>query len=220
MLQVKDRYFIIPGQIIGNRIPVCENCFKEGNGVFSSVLGMIRIGKNRIRVIPSSGTYTPQEGDVVMGVIMEVTKGGWIVDINSPYTSRMNGEEAVGNPINEDLRKYFDVGDIISAKIISVNEVKASSLIKPWKLSGGVVVDVNPRRIARVVGRGGSMLSILKKKTRCSIIVGQNGRVWIKRGNMSLAIEAIKIIEREAQTQGLTDRISMFLEKKADSRGD
>lgn len=213
MLHVKDRDLVMPGHFIGDGINICENCFKEGDRVYSSIQGMVRVEKNRVKVIPSTGTYLPKRMDVIIGVVAEVTRGGWIVDINSPSFCRMGGEEVTENALNGDLAKYFDVGDTLSAKISSVDEVNSCRIIRPWKLIGGVIIEINPKRIPRVVGRKRSMLEILKKKTGCNIVVGQNGRIWLKGEDITFTIKIIKMIEREAQTKGLTDRVSMFLDE-------
>ncbi|MDM7919451.1 MAG: RNA-binding protein, partial [Methanosarcina sp.] len=64
-----------------------------------------------------------------------------------------------------------------------------------------------------VIGHGGSMISMLKKETNCSIFVGQNGRIWIdgKDEDIELLSKALRKIEAEAQRSGLTDRIYNFL---------
>ena len=59
---------------------------------------------------------------------------------------------------------------------------------------------------------------MLKNATNCKIVVGQNGRIWIDGENPNIAIEAIKLIEAEAHTQGLTERVKIFLEKKTNKK--
>lgn len=112
----------------------------------------------------------------------------------------------------------FNVGDIISAKVLSVDEVYDANLTRPWKLAGGMVISVSPKRIPRVIGRGQSMLNTIKEKTGCRMVVGQNGLIWIKGDNVVHAVEAIRRIEREAETRGLTDRIGVFLDGSVISR--
>ena len=48
------------------------------------------------------------------------------------------------------------------------------------------------------------------------IIVGLNGLIWLNgdRRKVSIAEEAIYIIEQEAHTEGLTDRIAEFIKKR------
>ncbi|MEM2734784.1 MAG: KH domain-containing protein, partial [Candidatus Bathyarchaeia archaeon] len=72
-------------------------------------------------------------------------------------------------------------------------------------------------KIPRLIGRKGSMITMLKRETGCRIIVGQNGVVLISgRDDRAerAAVEAIYKIEREAHTQGLTDEIKEMLRKE------
>ncbi len=60
------------------------------------------------------------------------------------------------------------------------------------------------------------MIKLIKDATECRITVGQNGLCWIQGEpeNEMLAAETIKLVEEKAHTEGLTDEISKFLEKK------
>jgi exosome complex component RRP4 len=60
------------------------------------------------------------------------------------------------------------------------------------------------------------MISLLKKETNCEIIVGQNGTVLVsgrQPKNEQVAAAAMYLIEREAHTRGLTDRVSELMNK-------
>jgi len=57
----------------------------------------------------------------------------------------------------------------------------------------------------------------LKTETGSNILVGQNGIVVVSGRtpkNEQVAIEAIHMIEREAHTRGLTDRIQEMIRSK------
>jgi len=220
MIEIKDRELVFPGRLLGDGIRGGANSFREGNKAFASVQGMVRVKGNSIDVIPSKGGYLPKQLDVIIGTVSGVLRNRWIVDINSTCLATMRGEEATRDVMNSDLSRYFKVGDLISAKISHVDEVNSSQIIRPWKLEDGLIIEVNPKRIPRVVGKKRSMLTMIKEKTGCKIVVGQNGRIWLKGSNIDVAIKAIRKIEREAQTQGLTDRIEKFLSNELRSTGD
>lgn len=213
---VSNKGIVLPGQLIGEGIYHDINCFKEGKDIFSYVQGTVRIEDSRIRVIPMSGVYIPKVDDLIIGVITGVSTGGCDVEINSPYIANMPKEEVLMNSRNRDinLSKYFSTGDIISAKIIHVDEVNSSVVSGPKKLDGGFIMEVDPKRIPRVIGKKKSMLNMIREKTGCTIVVGQNGRVWIKGRNTELVIDIIKKIEAEALTQGLTDKIGEILDRE------
>jgi exosome complex component RRP4 len=61
------------------------------------------------------------------------------------------------------------------------------------------------------------MINMIKQKTTCSVVVGQNGLILINGKDTKdeeLAVLAIEMIEREAHTKGLTDRINELIESK------
>jgi exosome complex component RRP4 len=84
------------------------------------------------------------------------------------------------------------------------------------KLQGGRIINVNPNKVPRIIGKQGSMVSMIKDATGCRIVVGQNGVVWIDglpEGEL-IAVEAIAMIEEKSHLTGLTDKVKAFLEKK------
>jgi exosome complex component RRP4 len=59
------------------------------------------------------------------------------------------------------------------------------------------------------------MINMIKDQTHCEVIVGQNGVVWVK-GEPSMervAEKVINMIEDQAHTSGLTDRVRNMLAK-------
>jgi exosome complex component RRP4 len=71
--------------------------------------------------------------------------------------------------------------------------------------------------VPRIIGKQGSMVSMIKKATNCNIIVGQNGVVWIKGLNPEdelITVQTITKIELESHISGLTERIKNFLQSK------
>jgi exosome complex component RRP4 len=60
------------------------------------------------------------------------------------------------------------------------------------------------------------MINLLKRETKCQITIGQNGWILIsgKTELEDLAIQIIDLIEENAHTSGLTDRISEFIKQK------
>lgn len=84
------------------------------------------------------------------------------------------------------------------------------------KVSTGRVVEIAAAKIPRLIGRKGSMISMLKHETGCQITVGRNGvvLVWGKTPESErVAVEAIYMVEKEAHTRGLTDRIRDMIVK-------
>ncbi len=60
------------------------------------------------------------------------------------------------------------------------------------------------------------MIKLFKNELGVNVIVGQNGLIWLNgdRRKVNIVEEAIYIIEQEAHTEGLTDRIAEFIKKR------
>ncbi|MBM3309658.1 MAG: hypothetical protein FJY77_05320 [Candidatus Altiarchaeales archaeon] len=241
MFHVKDRELVVPGQLLGMDVRYESNCYAEGPNVYSSVKGMARVDGESISVLPSKGGYMPKPDDTVVGIVVEENIAGWVVDLDTAYRcflrkdevngskfggrdSRPRGRMAWGRGRRDDRNVFeprqevkFSIGDVLSAKILSVDEVYDANLARPWKLTEGLVISVNPKCIPRLIGKKQSMVNMIKEKTECKIVIGQNGFVWIKGDDTTLVVEAVRKIEREAQTQGLTDRISAMLSERVKS---
>ena len=213
MIYVNEKDLVVPGELLA------EDDYYPGRGTFeddgkicSKLLGLVSLRNKKISVIPLKSKYLPKKGDVVIGKIDDVRFSMWGVDINSPYSGILPASEVFGREKKE-LSRVFDIGDVLFLRIVDVDEVKKVKLgLKGrgmGKFKGGVIVDIAPTKVPRLIGKKGSMINMIKDKTGCKIVVGQNGLVWVK-GNEDIeqiVKNIIKLIEREAHTSGLTDRI-------------
>ena len=100
-----------------------------------------------------------------------------------------------------------------NGKVANVDEVKNALLAEPRKLIGGEIIEVEPVKIPRIIGRNSSMVSMIKQYTKCEVTVGKNGRIHLKGGDSAKALSAIVKICKESHTSGLTDRIKQYLEQ-------
>jgi len=185
--------------------------------------------KKKLKVIPLKGRYIPKEGDIVVGIVVDITLSSWIVDINSPYLSVLNASDYLGrsfNPLTDNIRKYLEIGDVVVGKIAAFDRSRGPILTVQDKGLGkvveGALVEIEPIKVARVIGKRRSMLNMLIEQTRCDILVGNNGRIILKCPDPELeyiAILAIKKIESEAHTTGLTERIREFIIEEKVKRG-
>ncbi|WP_297500189.1 exosome complex RNA-binding protein Rrp4 [Thermococcus sp.] len=221
---VKPRELVVPGTLLAQGpFKNGRGTFREGNRIYSTVIGLVEIRGDMIRVIPLEGPYIPEVGDNVLGKIVDVRFSNWTVDIGAPYQANLRVQDAVEERIDllkTDLRGIFDIGDVIYAKVKAFNEINQIDLTTkgmPFKggpLRGGQLVTITPSKVPRLIGKGGSMINLIKKLTNTRIIVGQNGWVWVSGKNDELerlAIEAVLKVDRESHIQGLTDRVKEFL---------
>ncbi len=224
-IYVANRQIVRPGDLLaeGEDVKGGDYTYRIGNSIYASILGLANVDDGVVSIIPLEGMNVPKEGDVVIGLITSVGITNWIVDIRGPYKAILNANEALEsfNPITDDLRKYLDVGDYIIAKIIVFDRTRNPLLtIKGkglGKITEGKVIDVKPSRVPRIIGKRKAMLNILIEQTKCTIIVGQNGRIWIRCPNEELEnilVRAIRKIEAEAHIPGLTERVKRFIEEE------
>lgn len=210
--------------------------FKQGFGVFkektsensydyfSTMLGLVSVRGQTLSVIPLEGSYIPMENDLVVGIVTIVGSRSWIVDIRGPYA----GVLAINNVLDRDFRpgpnfspdKYLGLGDIVLAKVISFDRTRDPVLTMHnrglKKLTSGRLIEVDPVKVPRIIGKAGSMISLIKEATKSQIYVGQNGRVLINAPDFEtelLVIECINKIQAESHVSGLTDRIKALLQE-------
>jgi exosome complex component RRP4 len=216
-----DKKIVIPGDLISaNTRKTGYGTYVKNNKIYSSFCGIENLKDDKAVVTPLAGAYIPSVNDVVIGIVIMVTPSNWIMDIASPYDGLFHVSEYPRRLESRDMPEILNVGD---SMIIRVKDVDSSMKIELGlrdsnfhKLKTGQIVEVEPVKVPRVIGHGGSMISMLKKETNCSIFVGQNGRIWIdgKDEDVELLSKALWKIEAEAQRSGLTDRIYNFLKNE------
>jgi exosome complex component RRP4 len=124
---------------------------------------------------------------MVIGIVEDVALTSWTVNIGGPYAGVLLASNAIRgrfDPIRDDARRIYDLGDVIRAEVVSFDRTRDPQLVTKYKglgrLRGGLTLETNPNHIPRIIGKKGSMISMIKRLTDCKIIVGRNGRVWIK----------------------------------------
>ncbi len=216
-----EREFVIPGDKIVSSMEYLpgKNAFRDGDSIYSKRLGIVHLENHVISVVPLSGGYMPQVGDMVIGEVEDAQSNGWFVNLQSPYSTYLSLSGVRGYVrAGTDLTRIYNVGDLIYVKIMSVNKQGIGLSMqdeRSRKLSGGRIINVEPVKVPRVIGKQGSMISLIKRKTGSNIIVGQNGIVWLQGGDETLATTVIKMVERDSHKEGLTDTIEKYLEEKA-----
>ena len=219
MIFVEDKEIVIPGDILADEeYHSGRGTFKENDKVCSSLVGLVAIRDKKISVIPLQSKYIPKRGDVVIGEVTDIRFSMWNLDINSPYSGFLPASDVFGKEKRE-LNRTFDVGDVLFLRVVDVDEVKKVKLgLKGrglGKFRGGILINITPTKVPRLIGKKGSMINMIKDQTHCEVIVGQNGVVWVK-GEPSMervAEKVINMIEDQAHTSGLTDRVRNMLAK-------
>jgi exosome complex component RRP4 len=220
----EKKQLVTPGDLLaeGDYLPG-ENTYVEENKIYAQRIGLVDIDNKKINMVALRAFYMPKVGDIVIGTIAEVGFNGWTVDIKSPYAAMLRASDVLSRPFkpqNDELSTVLSAGDLIVAKIVSYDRAHDPQLTvgEPGlgKITRGQILHVVPTKIPRVIGRKGSMISMIKQETNCQIILGLNGVVLVTGKtpeDEELAIAVIKKIEQESHTSGLTDRITNLLKE-------
>ncbi len=223
-LQIKEKSVVVPGLILAKGMEFLpgQGTYRKDDLILANRLGVAVIDGKVIRTIPLAGRYMPKRSDVIIGKVIDILSMGWRVQLNAPYAGLIPIKDGTFEfiPRGADLSRYYDIGEYFVGKITNVSgqnlidvSVKGPGL---HKIRGGRIVEVNTNKVPRVIGKKGSMVSMIKKATSCKVIVGQNGLIWVsgEPAMENLAIKTISKIEDESHISGLTDRIKTFLEKE------
>lgn len=196
---------IIPGELVTEeRKKLGSHVFVREGKIYSDAIGLVNDESDFASVVPLEGKYMPKVGDLVIGIIGEEKFSVYMVDVNSFYQTVVS---------KRDLREPLKAGSVVSAKISKVTELNEIDLQNPRVFFGGQIIDVNPVKIPRIIGREASMLNIIKDGTKSNIIVGRNGRLWVKGGDLELLKKVVQKIQDEAHLENLTNKIQDYLDK-------
>jgi len=222
-LLVKEKDIVVPGEVLAEGMDNLPGVgtYREGEKILAGRLGLTYIDGRTVKLIPLSGRYIPKRNDVIIGKVIDISFGGWRLDTNSAYSAMMSMAEGSSSYIQKgaDLSQYHALEDYVVVNITNVTSQKLVDVTMKgpglYKLKGGRIIQVSPYKVPRIIGKQGSMVSMLKQATNCKIVVGQNGLVWIQgEPDKELLVEkAIRKIEADSHLSGLTDSIQKFLEK-------
>ena len=197
---------VIPGELVSEeRKRLGSNVFVANGKIYSKVIGVTSDEGDYANVVALEGGYEPRRDDVVIGAIVRVVHAGYEIDIGSATNSFVPR-----GAFRDDMVE----GDLVTAKISFVDEMKQAELDFPRRIFGGEILKVTPVKVPRFIGKNASMLEILKEGTGSTIIIGKNGRVWAKDGNMALLKEALAFIEENSHKSNLTNTIGDMLKTK------
>lgn len=218
------RELVIPGDLLAEgEYTVGENTYMEDKKIYASRIGVIEYTDKKVSVVALRAFYIPRIGDTVIGTVTDVGFSGWTVDIDAPYLAMLRASDVLDrsfNPQRNELSTVLGIGDLVIAKIVAYDRAHNPQLTvgEPGlgRITRGQTVKVTPTKIPRIIGRKGSMISMIKKETGCHITLGHNGVILITGKELEdeqLAVMAIYKIEQESHTSGLTDRIAQMIKK-------
>lgn len=216
----EERMIATPGEVVetsGDFLPG-EGTRKDEKGIIAERYGLVDKSDRLVKIIPLSGVFIPRRGNTVIGEVIDVNMSGWSIDVDAANSAFLPLAECEMFVKREEMREYLDIGDMVAVKIFGTKGRSMDLSEKGrglGKLSGGITIKINPQKVPRVIGKEGSMINMIKDATKCDIVVGQNGLVWIKGDNVEDEISSRKAIEyvtEKSYMHGLTDMLSKWLE--------
>ena len=226
MSNEKKRH-VIPGEVIvSGPYRAEQNTVLQGDKVLATSIGLSDVHDGSVRVIPLTGGYYPKDDDLVIGKIISHSAMSWEVDINSCYSGMLPATDVFGRDFSshsDDLSSKLRKGDLIDTRIVNSDKTRDPLLTisgrELGKIDYGELVEITPSKVARLIGKRGSMIQMIESATRAQITIGQNGLIVIAcedSDGLLRAINAVELVEEKAHVADLTDRISEMLELKSD----
>ncbi len=218
----ETRKIVIPGEVIaeGKDYLPGEGTEKKGDKIIALRYGLAEEMKNLVKIIPLSGVYQPRRGNVVIGKVENVTFNGWVINIGTADGAFLPVMEYPRYVNKDELEEVMAIGDMVVAKINSINQRGIDLTVKLkglGRLDKGIIISVNSNKVPRVIGKEGSMISLIKDETKCRITVGQNGLIWIGGDKIEDELFAKKAIFHVAENSfmsGLTDEMKKWFEEE------
>lgn len=221
-MELVKRKYVVPGDVIisGPYRPE-NNVYQFGDKIISTTIGISEIYDNTVRVIPLSGMYMPKNNDLVIGKVISHSSLSWEFDINSCFVGFLPAQDVFGrdySPTKDELRARLDKGDLVVARIANFDRSRDPLLTIQdrdlGKIESGELIKIAPSKVPRLIGKRGSMIQIIEMATKAIITIGQNGWVVVScedKVGLLKAIDAVKMVDAQAHTPNLTERVKSML---------
>ena len=218
---------VIPGEVIvSGPYRAEQNTVMEGNNILATTIGLSDVHDGSVRVIPLTGGYYPKDDDLVIGKIISHSAMSWEVDINSCYSGMLPATDVFGRDFSshsDDLSSKLCKGDLIVTRIVNSDKTRDPLLTisgrELGKIDAGELVYISPSKVARLIGKRGSMIQMIESSTNSQVTIGQNGLLVVSSedsNGLLKAIQAIELIEEQAHVANLTDQVNEMLESKSE----
>jgi len=218
MTEENKRQIVIPGEVLaeGDESLPGEGTEKKDGKITALRFGLLEERNNLVKVIPLAGVYQPRVKNIVIGTVSMLTGNGWVIDIGVSDNGFIPLSEVPRYVNKNALEEVLDIGDTVVGEIFSINKRGIDMTIKGrglGRVDGGLIIEVNPNKVPRVIGKEGSMIKLIKDNANCNISVGQNGKILIngdKTEDELLARKAILFVVEKSFMSGLTDEVEKF----------
>ena len=220
----EERRIVVPGETIVTGMDYLpgNDAYRDGEDVVARRFGVADISGKHVKVIALSGNYYPKRGNVIIGTVIDISFNGWIIDFGGIQNAFLPVSEVPKYLKLSELRGYLDFGESVVVKVSDVRSRGIEVTMKGRgldKLTSGMIIEINPNKVPRIIGKEGSMVKTIKNATNCSITVGQNGKIWIRGETTQDELKVKEIIDfivQHSTAHGLTEKINkLFNQNKS-----
>ena len=221
------RKYVIPGDVItsGPYRPE-QNVILDGERIIATAIGISEIYDDTVRVISLTGKYIPKINDLVVAIVLSHSSFSWELDINSSYVGFLPAADVFGRDFSahaDELNSKLKKGDLVVARIANSDRSRDPLLTisdrELGKIESGELVKISPSKVARLIGKRGTMIQTIEMATGAIITIGQNGWIVVSCENsdgLLKAVKAIQMVEEQAHIANLTDRVKSMLESNGE----
>ncbi len=165
----------------------------------------------------------------MVGKIIDYSAFAWEADINSCFFGILPAASVFGrdySPAKDSLTDKLKVGDMVAARVIAFDRTRDPllSISGPGlgRIPRGQVAKISPAKVPRLIGKKGSMIKTIEAGTKSRMLIGQNGIVVIvgSPDDTLRAIRAVSLVEEEAHSADLTEKVQTLLGMTVETRPD
>ncbi|KAG1056022.1 hypothetical protein G6F46_001142 [Rhizopus delemar] len=186
----EESHLVNPGETVtvDQQFMRGHGTYTDGEGVISSVAGVVEKVNKLLSVRPLKTRYTAEIGDIVVGRITEVAMRRWKVDVNSRQDANLllssvslpGGVQRRKNEADElQMRQFFAEGDALVAEVQTFYSDGTIGLhtrgFKFCKLRNGSFICVPPVLVQRCKSQFHSL------PCGVDVILGLNGYIWVHK---------------------------------------
>ena len=117
----ESRDLVIPGDVLfEGRTRTGDNTYRSKGKVCSTRVGLVEYGRGMVSVIALEAGYNPLVGDLIIGEVIDIELGRWVVNIESPSRAVLNLPDAIDAPFKPDIvmPDILDVEDTVMKRTL------------------------------------------------------------------------------------------------------
>ncbi|XP_044730744.1 exosome complex component RRP40 [Chrysoperla carnea] len=199
-MKVKNEDIVIPGDIINEdclkidkkmKIIIGPGLKKVGNEIFITNSGILRKkNPNTFWVDFYQRRYVPAKGESILGVVTNKSSEALKLDIGASEQASLSFLAFEG--ASKKYKPEVAVGDVIYGRLLAAGSDVEPELVcidhnfksdRFGVLKDGFIFNCSLNVVYKILNSSCPLLQLLGKEIKHEIVVGLNGKVWVKANN-------------------------------------